>query len=191
MARHLRSIVVVLLALGLGAGVWLFLRRKPSTLLEKGGISSPHLNKEAPPKPGGPASITFLEMNMSPPERQAFLAADYKTVRRVSELPEAFLGLYTVKGEKRAAMADPGEEFQLTDVISDFSLPSRRLIFAGVAQDRAFVHYEQGGICLSFIVEFFRTESPDTAVGVWRGRCNEPARSLDDLRRRIQRGDCK
>ncbi len=191
MARHLRSIVVVLLALVLGAGVWLFLQRKPSTPVEQRGISPSHLNMEAPPKPGGPAPIAFLEPNMSPSERQAFLAANYETVRRVSELPKAILGLFTVKGERRIAMADPGGEFQATDVISDPDLPHRRLIFAGVAQDRAFVHYERGGICLSFVVEFFRMKSPDTPVGVWSGRCNGPARSLNELRRRILRGDCK
>ena len=68
------------------------------------------------------------------------------------------------------------------------ALPTRRLIFAGVAQDRAFVHYEEGGIVPSYVVELFRLESSQTAVGVWRGYCG-PARDLADVRQLMSVGD--
>jgi hypothetical protein len=67
-------------------------------------------------------------------------------------------------------------------------LPSRRLIFAGVSQDRAFVHYEEGGIAHSYVIELFRLEPSQTAVGVWRGYCG-PAKSLADLRQLLSAGD--
>jgi hypothetical protein len=101
------------------------------------------------------------------------------------ELPQAILRLYTIKGETRIAMADPGEGFEAGCVVSDPALPRRRLIFAGVAQDSAFVHYEEGGVARFIVIAFFRLKSPNTAVGVWNGFCDGRARSLDDLRRRM------
>jgi hypothetical protein len=122
---------------------------------------------------------------MSCRERQDFLAADFKIVRRVNELPAGISRLYTVAGQKQVAIANPGEKFVEGCVRLDPLLPRRRLFFAGVAQDRAFVHYEAGGIARFIIVEFFRLKSPDTGVGVWSGFLERPARSLDDLRRRM------
>jgi hypothetical protein len=92
------------------------------------------------------SSDNHQEAETARAERQAFLAGDYKILRTVSDLPGGIQRLYTVKGESRIAMADPGKRFESTDVVTDPTLPSRRLIFAGVVQDRAFVHYEQGGI---------------------------------------------
>jgi len=93
-----------------------------------------------------------------------------------------------VKSGSRAAIADPGEKFEATDFITDSALPRRRLIFAGVAQDRAFIHYEQGGIAHSYIVELFRPESPDTAVGMWSGHCG-PAKNLEEMKRLVSEED--
>ena len=190
MARFWKSLLFVSLAVLLGAGVWLYLRIKLPSSSDKPEISLSDLKKEAPPDPGEPAPVVFLEPNMGCPERQTFLAVNYNTLRRVNELPGEILRLYTVKGETRIAMANPGEKFEATDVISDPALPHRRLIFSGVAQDRAFVHYEQGGIGKFFVVEFFRLKSPETAGGVWRGFCNRPAQSLGELRRMLDR-ECK
>jgi len=89
--------------------------------------------------------------------------------------------LYTAKGGSRIAIADPGEKFEVTDVITDPDLPTRRLIFAGVAQDRAFIHYEEGGIAHSYIVELFRLESTYIAVGLWSGY-RGPAKNIEELK---------
>ena len=130
--------------------------------------------------PGEPAPIKFEAPNMSSAERKALLTPDYKIVRNVANLPNGIRKLYTVKGGSRVAIADPGERFEATDNIIDPDLPRRRLIFAGVAPDRAFVHYEAGGITHSYIVEFFRLESQDVAVGLWSGYCG-PAESLEEI----------
>jgi hypothetical protein len=68
-----------------------------------------------------------------------------------------------------------------TDMIMDRTLPRRRLVFGGVAQNHAFIHYEQGGIAHTYVTEFFRLESGDTAVRMWRGYCGR-AETLADLR---------
>jgi len=102
-------------------------------------------------------------------------------VRKVADLPTGMQKLYTAKGGSRIAIADPGEKFEVTDVITDPDLPTRRLIFAGVAQDRAFIHYEEGGIAHSYIVELFRLESTYIAVGLWSGY-RGPAKNIEELK---------
>ena len=49
-------------------------------------------------------------------------------------------------GSSAMAIADPGAPFQVTDVITDPSLPIRRLSVAGCSQDHCLVYYERGGI---------------------------------------------
>jgi hypothetical protein len=181
MARLLKALLLVSLAAVLGASVWLYFRMKLPPLPDRPEITFVH--KEAPPEPGEPPPIRFSEPDMSCRETADFLAANYKIVKRVSELPEGILRFYTVRGEKQIAIANPAEKFVAGCVRLDPLLPRRRLFFAGVAQDRAFLHYEEGGIARFNIVEFFRLQSPDTAVGVWRGFLEGPARSLNDLRR--------
>jgi len=145
-------------------------------------------NREPEWPPGEPAPIKFASPNMSSVERQTFLTADYRIVHKVADLPAGIRKLYTVKGGSRVAIADPGERFEATDVITDPDLPTRRLIFAGVAQDRAFIHYEEGGIAHSYIVELFRLESPDLAVGLWSGY-RGPTKNLEELKRLVAKED--
>jgi len=130
--------------------------------------------------PGEPTPINFAAPNMSSAERREFLTADYRIVRNVAVLPAGIRKLH--------AIADPGERFEATDVITDPDLPTRRLIFAGVAQDRAFIHYEEGGIAHSYIVELFRLESPDLAVGLWSGY-RGPTKNLEELKRLVAKED--
>lgn len=141
-------------------------------------------NREPEWPPGEPAPIKFAAPNLSSAERREFLNADYRIVRKVADLPAGIRKLYTVKGGSRVAIADPGEKFEATDVITDPDLPRRRLIFAGVAQDRAFMHYEEGGIAHSYMVELFRLESPDIAAGLWRAYCG-PAKSPEEMKQLI------
>ncbi|HXQ27440.1 MAG TPA: hypothetical protein VN822_13610 [Candidatus Acidoferrales bacterium] len=138
-----------------------------------------------------PLAIAFTEPGMSSAKRQAFLAEDYKILRTVNAFPFAILKDFKRQGQDSLAIADPGQAFEATDVITDAALPRRRLIFAGVAKESAFVHYERGGFGLSFVIEFYHLESNQEAVGLWRGFCDRPAKSLDDLRLSIANGLCR
>ena len=145
-------------------------------------------NKEPEWPPGEPPPIKFVAPNMSSIERQEFLNADYKIVRKVADLPAGIRKLYTVEGGFRVAIADPGKTFQATDVITDPNIPTRRLIFAGLAKDRAFIHYEQGGIAHSYKVELFRLEPPETAVGLWSGY-RGPAKNFEEMKQLVMKED--
>jgi hypothetical protein len=138
-----------------------------------------------------PSRITFTEPNMSSADRGAFLAGDFKVIRKVADLPEGIVDDFTASGSAQIAMADPGQRFQQTDVVVDETLPRCRLIFAGVLEGRAFVHYERGGLGESFAVDLFRLPSTEPATGIWRGYCNAPAGNLIDLRRRISESRCR
>ena len=151
-------------------------------------VSSTYREPEWPP--GEPAPIKFFTPKMSSIDRQDFLSANYKIVQKVADLPTGIRKLYTVKGGSRVAIADPGEKFEATDYITDPDLPRRRLIFAGVAQDRAFIHYEEGGIAHSYIVEFFRLKSIDVAVGLWSSHCGA-AKNLEEMKRLVSKEDCE
>src|SRR5262245_8686357 len=54
--------------------------------------------------------------------------------------------LQTLFGTQSLDIAEPGSEFQVTDVIHTPNLPIRRLVAAGCSMDHCLVYYERGGI---------------------------------------------
>jgi hypothetical protein len=52
-------------------------------------------------------------------------------------------------------IAEPGAEFQVTDVIINPRLPRRRLVLAGCSVDHCLVYYERGGIAHTWHVALF------------------------------------
>ena len=83
------------------------------------------------------------------------LAADRKVlqdssrfheVQSTGDLPPAIL---TLCGDK---LAEPGQNWNATDAITDPSLPAKRLIWAAIGSDYYVVHYERGGIAHTYHV---------------------------------------
>ena len=64
-------------------------------------------------------------------------------------------GLQTLFGSQALDIAEPGAEFQVTDVIVDPKLPIRRLVAAGCSTDHCLVYYERGGIAHTWQVALF------------------------------------
>jgi hypothetical protein len=52
--------------------------------------------------------------------------------------------------DDKARLADPGQNWNATDAITDSTLPWKRLVWAAVGSDYHVVHYERGGIDHSF-----------------------------------------
>src|SRR6185295_5985184 len=100
-----------------------------------------------------PNRIVFAKPKMDCREQTEFLSGDYDIVRRMRDLPEAIQRLYMMRDGSRSAIADPGEWFEVGDDLSDLKTPRRRLRFAGVAKDRAFVYYEHGGFALTHEID--------------------------------------
>ena len=67
-------------------------------------------------------------------------------------------------------IAEPGQNWEPTDVIMDSKLPRKRLIWAATDGEYFVVHYERGGIDHSFHVLIAELKHGDTNPRVvWRG----------------------
>jgi hypothetical protein len=167
--RVVASVLIVLIALLVG-GVFLL----------RGGMPRR--------KPLGEAALIQFQQTAKPDENvKAFLSEDFEIIKGVAALPEPIRKLYTEAGGSRFVLADPGQKFEATDVISDPSLPRKRLIFAGVTGEHCFVHYEQGGFGHSFRLALFELNSPSTVTPLWLGSCG-PATNIDALRSQVRDG---
>jgi hypothetical protein len=65
------------------------------------------------------------------------------------DLPPAVVALCV---DDNGKLADPGQNWNATDAVTDPTLPWKRLIWAAVGGDYYVVHYERGGIAHSFHV---------------------------------------
>lgn len=176
MARWPKIALVVFVTACIALAGAAYVHMKLAAPAEKLEIPPSGANRGFQLPPGEPVPIKFVKPGMTPSEVRAFLTDDFKEVRRVTDLPAGVQKLYMMNDRPRTAIADPGKGWQKTDAITDPYLPRRRLIFAGVTQDRAFVYYEEGGIGLHDVVDLFRLDPPATVVGLWRGYC-DPGRT--------------
>ena len=136
--------------------------------------------------PFGPA-ICFPEPT-SPANRA--LEGKFDLFDRVERMPPNIRPAFLETHGTRWAIADPGKSFEPTDNITDPSLPSRRVILGGRSEDTTFVHYEQGGWGLGFVVAAFRADTAEMKP-LWRRYCPHAARDFDDLKSMIRSGQCR
>jgi hypothetical protein len=102
--------------------------------------------------PPWPPIVCFPEPS-TPPGRA--LEGEFGIITRVKQLPLNVQPAFKEQSGKRWAIADPDEEFEATDAITNGSLPLRQLVFAGRSSETTFVHYEQGGLRVGHVVAAF------------------------------------
>jgi hypothetical protein len=134
--------------------------------------------------------IEYPSEQISQSAREQFLEGNFSVIKDLRDLPVPVLRAFTEQGGSRLVMANPGENFRATDVVTDRALPYRRLIFAGVSGDRCFVHYELGGIAHSYLLALFNVPPKGTLKPVWVGYCGGRATKLEDLRSMVANGEC-
>jgi hypothetical protein len=71
----------------------------------------------------------------------------FHEVHSTRDLPPAIVALCA---DDKGKIADPGQNWNSTDVVTDPTLPWKRLIWAAVGSHYYVVHYERGGIDHSF-----------------------------------------
>jgi hypothetical protein len=140
---------------------------------------------------GKPPRVEFPPNGISQPEREHFLDADFSVITEVRALPNPVLQLFTEKGGTRLVMANPGDKYEATDVISDSSVPRMRLVFGGVSGEKCFVHYEQGGRGHFYVLALFNVTSSGSVKPLWRGYCGGPASNTRKLQSQLVSGDCR
>ena len=96
-------------------------------------------------------------------------------------------GLQTLFGSRELDIAEPGAEFQVTDVIVDPQLPIRRLVAAGCTIDYCLVYYERGGGARTWHVALFHW-TPVATRFEWGGAAPGGLATIDDVRSAILSG---
>lgn len=95
-------------------------------------------------------SLCYADVTKLPLEdRKALLdTARFHEVHATSDLPSAILAFCDGGGDGK--LAEPGQKWNATDVISDPTLPGKRLIWGAIGGEYYVVHYERGGIAHTF-----------------------------------------
>ena len=96
----------------------------------------------------GTQSFCFADVTkLSADDRKVLQdSSRFHEVRSTGDLPPAILALC---GDK---LAEPGQNWNATDAITDPTLPAKRLIWSAIGGDYYIVHYERGGIAHTFHV---------------------------------------
>ena len=100
-------------------------------------------------------------------------------------------GLQTLFGSQTLEIAEPGAEFQVTDVIVDPKLPIRRLVAAGCTIRYCIVYYERGGVAHTWHVALFHWTPAATRFEWGGGTAPGGLATIDDVRNAILSGVIK
>jgi hypothetical protein len=99
--------------------------------------------------------------------------------------------LQTLFGSQTLDIAEPGTEFQATDVVVKRNLSIRRLVAAGCSNDHhCLVYYERGGLAHTWHAALFRW-APAATRFEWGGAAPGGLATIDDVRKAILSGAIK
>jgi hypothetical protein len=99
--------------------------------------------------------------------------------------------LQALFGSRTLDIAEPGADFQRTDVIVDATLPIRRLAAAGCSKNNyCLVYYERGGLAHTWHVALFHW-TPAATRFEWGGSAPGGLATIDDVRKAILSGAVK
>lgn len=87
-------------------------------------------------------------------------------------------------------IAEPGAEFQVTDVVGTRMLPIRRLVAAGCSANYCLVYYERGGIAHTWQVALFHW-TPAATRFEWGGSAPGGLKTIDEVRKAVLSGAIK
>lgn len=125
------------------------------------------------------ARETYVSLPLA--EVQLLLSGDCATIRASRELPDQIKNAFaTITHTKSFALADPGAEFNATDI--EPGVPERRQLLAGRCQDRWFIEYEHGGTAKSVALMVLRSNPDKSVTFVWGRQLKNSAKDLAQLR---------
>jgi len=99
-------------------------------------------------------------------------------------------GLQMLFGSQTLDIAEPGAEFQATDVIGAAMLPIRRMVAAGCSPDHCLVYYERGGIAHTWQVVLFHWRPAETRFE-WGGTAPGGLATIVAVRKAVLSGAIK
>lgn len=94
-------------------------------------------------------ALCWADVTKLPEEDRKFLldASHFHEVHSTADLPPAIVALCA---DDKGKIAEPGQNWNATDAVTDPTLPWKRLIWAAAGNDYFVAHYERGGIDHSF-----------------------------------------
>jgi len=98
--------------------------------------------------------------------------------------------LQTLFGSRTLDIAEPGAEFQVTNVAGNPKLPSRRLVAAGCSRADCLVYYERGGVDHTWHVALFHW-TPAATRFEWGATAPGGLSTIDDVRKAVLSGAIK
>jgi hypothetical protein len=110
-------------------------------------------------------------------------ASRFHEVHSIADLPPAIVALCA---DDKGKIAEPGQNWNATDAVTDPTLPWKRLIWAAIGNGFYVVHYERGGIDHSFhiLVAKLTKNDPKPTV-IWHAvghKLDDYSAFLDALR---------
>jgi hypothetical protein len=99
--------------------------------------------------------------------------------------------LQVLFGSRTLDIAEPGAEFQRTDVVVNPNLPTRRMVAAGCSTDHyCLVYYERGGQAHTWHVVLFHWTPAETRFE-WGGAAPANLTTIDEVRKAVASGAVK
>jgi len=109
----------------------------------------------------------------------------FQPIHSVTNLPRA---VFSLCADFNGKLAESGQNWQVSDVVTDATLSWKRLIWAFTDGDYYVVHYESGGRGHSFHVMVCRLKAKANKPSfVWRG-VGDKLKDLGDFRDAIKNG---
>ena len=135
------------------------------------------------------ALAQHFHKQLSRAEREHILDGPFTVVPTTEAMPSKVKQAFAeITAEHSFALANPGQKYQVTDVVSEPGLPFRRLLFAGVKDDEWFIHYERGGRGHGYSVIVFKVDAQQRLQFLWGGVGFRGAKNLDELRKMVAAG---
>ena len=134
------------------------------------------------------ASQTAVPGALPGPLRDHVKAERFEVVTSIRGLPLGVRdGLQTLFASPTLDIAEPGAEFQRTDVSAGPKTPIRRLVAAGCSSDHCLVYYERGGSSHTWLIALFHW-TPAATRFEWGGHARGGLATIDDVRKAVLSG---
>jgi hypothetical protein len=129
---------------------------------------------------------------LSPALRAHVMEERLQIVTSVRGLPLGVRdGLQTLFGTQSLDIAEPGDEFQVNNVVVvNRKLPIRRLVAAGCSLDHCLVYYERGGNAHTWQVALFHWR-PEATRFEWGGTAPPGLKTVEEVRSAVLSGAIK
>jgi len=114
-------------------------------------------------------SICFAGVTKLPADDQKALrdVSRFHEIHAATNLPPT---IFALCADYKGRLAEPGQKWRVTDVVTDGKLPTKRLIWAVTDGDYYVVHYEQSGYAYIFHFLVARFKAGDSKPSfVWQG----------------------